>query len=125
MHLIETSRILSWILMFITITFLCLNWAINVDMLLYIILPRKRNVANSWQITLSHLFGDASGPYIIGLVSDWIRGNKNDPKSHFRALLQSFYIPNVLLILSSVAFFLAAVTVLKDKKNFEVQMGKL
>ena len=111
MHLIETSRALSWVLIFITITFLCLNWAINVDMLLYIILPRKRSMANSWQITLSHLFGDASGPYIIGVVSDWIRGNDNSHKAHFNALLKSFYIPNALLIISSIAFFFAAVTV--------------
>uniref|UniRef100_A0A914YGF9 Major facilitator superfamily (MFS) profile domain-containing protein n=1 Tax=Panagrolaimus superbus TaxID=310955 RepID=A0A914YGF9_9BILA len=123
MHLITTSRAASWVLIFISIVFLCLNWAINVDMLLYIILPRKRNIANSWQITISHLFGDASGPYIIGVISDWIRGSADDPKAHFDALLKSFYIPNTLLILSAVAFFCAAVTVLNDKRNFELNMG--
>ena len=92
-------------------------------MLLYIILPRKRNIANSWQITLSHLFGDASGPYVIGLISDWIRGDQDGPKAHFDALQKAFYIPNVLLIVSAVAFFFASVTVLHDKKNFEIHMG--
>uniref|UniRef100_A0AC35FM89 Major facilitator superfamily (MFS) profile domain-containing protein n=1 Tax=Panagrolaimus sp. PS1159 TaxID=55785 RepID=A0AC35FM89_9BILA len=123
MHLITTSRLASWFLIFISICFLCLNWAVNVDMLLYIILPRKRNIANSWQITISHMFGDASGPYIIGLVSDWIRGSEDDPKAHFDALLKAFYIPNTILIISAVAFFIAATMVLKDKRNFELNMG--
>uniref|UniRef100_A0A7E4UZF3 Glucuronosyltransferase n=1 Tax=Panagrellus redivivus TaxID=6233 RepID=A0A7E4UZF3_PANRE len=123
LHLIGKSAALSWICIFFSITFLCLNWAINVDMLLYIIMPRRRNIANSWQITLSHLFGDASGPYIIGLVSDWIRGSDTDPKAHFKALLTAFYIPNVLLIVSGVAFLVAGYTVLKDRDEFMYFMG--
>lgn len=108
---------------FLAITFVCLNWAIQVDMLLYIIVPHRRSIANSWQITISHLFGDASGPYIIGLVSDAIRGTDVSPKAHFYALLKAFYIPNVLLVVSAIAFGLATWTVLKDKERFEIDMG--
>lgn len=92
-------------------------------MLLYIIVPHRRSIANSWQITISHLFGDASGPYIIGLVSDAIRGTDVSPKAHFYALLKAFYIPNVLLVVSAIAFGLATWTVLKDKERFEIDMG--
>jgi hypothetical protein len=123
LHLIRVNKTASWISTFFAITFVCLNWAINVDMLLYIILPRRRSVASSWQIMISHLFGDASGPYIIGLVSDWIRGKDESMKAYFQSLLYAFYIPNVLLIISAVAFGLAAIFVLRDKANFETDMG--
>ncbi|VDO49305.1 unnamed protein product [Onchocerca flexuosa] len=40
----------------------------NFNFTMDIIVPQRRSVANSWQILISHLFGDASGPYIVGLV---------------------------------------------------------
>jgi hypothetical protein len=68
MHLIEIKLWIAWISMFVAITFLCLNWAINVDMLLYIVLPNKRSLATGMQILISHLFGDASGESIFKAI---------------------------------------------------------
>ncbi|PIO57954.1 hypothetical protein TELCIR_20625, partial [Teladorsagia circumcincta] len=67
-HEIPHSMALCWVLMFICITATCFNWATNVDMLMAVVVPTRRNAANSWQILISHLCGDASGPYILGLV---------------------------------------------------------
>ncbi|WKY09589.1 hypothetical protein Q1695_002167 [Nippostrongylus brasiliensis] len=125
LHEIPHSMTVCWILMFITITTTCFNWATNVDMLIAVVIPSRRNVANSWQILLSHMFGDASGPYIIGLISDAIRGDDDTPEGHFHSLIVSFYLPNVLLVVSAVLFFIAAYTFVRDQKKFQREMGKL
>ena len=59
----------AWILIFIGITFLSTNWSLVADMLLYVITPKRRALAQAFQILTSHLFGDASSPFIIGFVS--------------------------------------------------------
>ncbi|WKY09588.1 hypothetical protein Q1695_002167 [Nippostrongylus brasiliensis] len=125
LHEIPHSMTVCWILMFITITTTCFNWATNVDMLIAVVIPSRRNVANSWQILLSHMFGDASGPYIIGLISDAIRGDDDTPEGHFHSLIVSFYLPNVLLVVSAVLFFIAAYTFVRDQKKFQREMGVL
>uniref|UniRef100_F1L4Q1 Protein spinster 1 n=2 Tax=Ascaris TaxID=6251 RepID=F1L4Q1_ASCSU len=123
LHLIQTVMNISWVFMFLTITALCLNWSINVEILLDVVTPQRRSVANSWQILISHLLGDASGPYIIGLVSDAIRGSDTTPKAHFDALVNAFYIPNVILVISAILFIAAAVFFIRDKRKFQQQMG--
>ncbi|EYC44932.1 hypothetical protein Y032_0445g1585 [Ancylostoma ceylanicum] len=126
--------------MFVTITATCFNWATNVDMLMAVVIPSRRNAANSWQILLSHLFGDASGPYIIGIVSlhpehskistytqisDAIRGDDSSPYGHFHSLITSFYLPNALLLVSTALFFVAAYTFVNDNRKFKEYMGVL
>ncbi|KAE9547594.1 hypothetical protein FO519_009192 [Halicephalobus sp. NKZ332] len=123
LHIIDDSPALGWFCVFLAVTFLSLNWAVVTDILLYIVVPRRRNLASAWQITLSHLFGDASGPYIIGLVSDAIRGDDDSPRAHFRSLLDSFYIPSALLLISGVAFFISSKTIVHDKGIFDKAMG--
>uniref|UniRef100_A0A915CMJ2 Major facilitator superfamily (MFS) profile domain-containing protein n=1 Tax=Ditylenchus dipsaci TaxID=166011 RepID=A0A915CMJ2_9BILA len=123
LHLLHASLLLAYISIFFAILFLCLNWAINVDMLMYIIVPQRRSIANSWLIMISHLFGDASGPYVIGLFSDWIRGPDDSPSGHYYSLLYSFYVPNILLLISGIAFILCAVALVKDMDNFNIEMG--
>ena len=44
-------------------------WCPVADMLLAVIPPQYRATASALQILLSHLFGDAGSPYIVGLVS--------------------------------------------------------
>lgn len=122
-HEIPYNMTVCWVLLFFCITATCFNWATNVDMLMAVVVPSRRNAANSWQILLSHLFGDASGPYIIGLISDAIRGDDDSPAGHFHSLIESFYLPNVLLIVSAALFFVAAYTFVKDQKEFQREMG--
>ncbi|KAE9549352.1 hypothetical protein FO519_007427 [Halicephalobus sp. NKZ332] len=123
LHIITDSPVFGWICVFFTVVSLSLNWAIVVDIVLYIVVPRRRNLASALQLSLSHLFGDASGPYIIGLVSDAIRGDDDSPKAHFRSLLDSFYIPSALLLISGVAFFISSKTIVHDKGIFDKAMG--
>jgi len=122
-YLIHVKVLVAWIAIFLAILFLCLNWAINVDMLMHIIVPQRRSTANSWMILLSHLFGDASGPYIIGIISDWLRGADASPKAHYYSLLHAFYVPNLLLILSGVSFLFCAKYLPYDIREFKKAMG--
>ncbi|XP_048413530.1 protein spinster homolog 3-like [Stegostoma tigrinum] len=62
-------------------TLLALNWAIIADILLYVIVPTRRSLAEAVQITICHVLGDASSSYIIGSISDAIR--KTRPASSF------------------------------------------
>lgn len=66
--LAHRSPLWSWLLIFVGITFLSTNWSIVADMLLYVITPKRRSLAQSLQILISHLLGDASSPFVIGLV---------------------------------------------------------
>uniref|UniRef100_A0A8R1TWL4 MFS domain-containing protein n=1 Tax=Onchocerca volvulus TaxID=6282 RepID=A0A8R1TWL4_ONCVO len=113
------------IFVFLTVLSLCLNWATNVDLLLDIIIPQRRSVANSWQILISHLFGDASGPYIVGLVSDWIRGSETTPAASYHSLATAFYIPNLLLLVSVVLYIASSISFVNDRKKFLKQIDQL
>ncbi|RWS16156.1 Protein spinster-like protein, partial [Dinothrombium tinctorium] len=63
----QSIPILTWILVFIAVTLLCVNWSLVADMLLYVVVPHRRSFAQSIQILCSHLFGDAMSPYIVGV----------------------------------------------------------
>uniref|UniRef100_A0A915LQ75 Major facilitator superfamily (MFS) profile domain-containing protein n=1 Tax=Meloidogyne javanica TaxID=6303 RepID=A0A915LQ75_MELJA len=86
---------------------------------LAIIVPHRRGIASAVQILISHAFGDASGPWIVGAISDSVRGEDKTPEAHFHSLVIAFYLPNVLLFLSGVGFLLAAYTLPKDLKLAE------
>ena len=44
------------------------NWAPSGDILLYVVVPTRRNTAGGLMLLISHGLGDAVAPYIIGLV---------------------------------------------------------
>lgn len=60
---------ISWFFIFIAITFLSLNCALVADMLMYVIVPHRRSLAQAMAILFAHLFGDAISPFIVGAVS--------------------------------------------------------
>ncbi|CAD5223590.1 unnamed protein product [Bursaphelenchus okinawaensis] len=121
---ISSNMALAWVLMLFMVTALCLNWAIVVDMLMYIVPPSKRGAANAFQVFIGHALGDASGPYIIGIVSDWVRSGDDSPAGKFHSLIISFYIPNVLLVISAVAFFVSALTLNGDLNRLQDKNAK-
>ena len=50
------------------------NWAIVSDITLYIVIPTRRSFASATQILVSHAFGDAISPYLIGAIADYVKG---------------------------------------------------
>jgi MFS family permease len=67
--LTDTNIIATFICIFIGEVSLNLNWSIVADILLYVVTPTCRSTAEAVQILISHTFGDAGSPYLIGLVS--------------------------------------------------------
>lgn len=63
----------TFFLLFLGEVALNLNWSIVADILLYVVVPTRRSTAEAVQILISHAFGDAGSPYLIGLVSDALR----------------------------------------------------
>lgn len=109
---------LTWFLLFVTIVCLSLNWSVIVDMLMSIIVPNRRSIASAVQILISHTFGDASGPWIVGAISDWVRHDET-PEARFHALLIAFYLPNALLLISGITFLVASFTLPTSLRQFE------
>ncbi len=64
-----SSHILFWFNICIAISSLCLSWTMFSDILVNVIHPNKRSTAFAFSIIISHLFGDAGSPYLVGLVS--------------------------------------------------------
>lgn len=84
------GRNLAWcfLCMFLGEIFLNLNWSIVADMTLYVVIPLRRATAEAFQILISHAFGDAGSPYLIGLLSEMFRA--------------SFHVASTTLLASSV-----------------------
>ncbi|VDL80977.1 unnamed protein product [Nippostrongylus brasiliensis] len=121
-RLVQTERSDPITFLFICITAACFNWATNVNMVLSVVVPYQRNAATACQVAISHLFGDSFGPYLLGLVSDAIRGGDESPAANFHSLEISFYIPDAFLFISSLLFFAAAFTFIRDRRRFQERM---
>jgi MFS family permease len=70
MLLCESNIVATFAFIFIGEVSLNLNWSIVADILLYVVTPTCRSTAEAVQILLSHTFGDAGSPYLIGVISD-------------------------------------------------------
>ncbi|XP_074641923.1 protein spinster homolog 1-like [Tubulanus polymorphus] len=109
----------TWVLIFFGETLLCLNWSIVADILLYTVIPTRRSTAEAFQILMSHLFGDAGSPYLVGAVSDAVSGPKPDTVTEFISLQNSLYMTAFVTVLGGAAFLFTALFIEKDKKRAE------
>uniref|UniRef100_A0A336KDF3 CSON008585 protein n=1 Tax=Culicoides sonorensis TaxID=179676 RepID=A0A336KDF3_CULSO len=73
MILVTANSTLTYTLIFFAELSLNLNWAIVADILLYVVIPTRRSTAEAFQILISHTFGDAGSPYLVGVISDAIK----------------------------------------------------
>uniref|UniRef100_A0A915KN29 long-chain-fatty-acid--CoA ligase n=1 Tax=Romanomermis culicivorax TaxID=13658 RepID=A0A915KN29_ROMCU len=105
------------ILIFFAITGLSLNWAVCSDILMYVVVPACRSTANAAQMLIGHLLGDAFSPYLVGLVSDAVRGEATSVFAQFQGLKYALYIPSFVLVLGSAFFFVTSLFIIEDKKN--------
>ena len=78
---------LAFILLFLGEVALNLNWSIVADVLLYVVVPTRRGTAEAIQILISHAFGDAGSPYLIGIVSVEVFMPFVDESSHIDVIL--------------------------------------
>merc|ERR1712080_347628 len=117
------------------------NWAIVSDMTLYIVIPPRRGVATATQILVSHMFGDAFSPYLIGsspvldgravtlrqsTMGDRILTYELTPQEYdreFRALEYSLFSCCFFQALGAFFFFVVSWYVLSDKSKAERQIA--
>lgn len=105
---------LSWVLLFFAVTALSTNWAVVSDMLLSVVLPTKRAFATAIQILVSHLFGDATSPFITGFIRDEIRGDSKNEEDDYHAFLYSLLSPLIILSLGAIAFLYSSKFFVQD-----------
>uniref|UniRef100_U5EK81 Putative sugar transporter/spinster transmembrane protein n=1 Tax=Corethrella appendiculata TaxID=1370023 RepID=U5EK81_9DIPT len=92
MLVVTFNTTLAYTLVFFGELFLNLNWAIVADILLYVIIPTRRSTAEAFQILISHAFGDAGSPYLVGVISESIKHSlrmASKGYTHFTSNLES------------------------------------
>ncbi|XP_017293808.1 protein spinster homolog 1 isoform X1 [Kryptolebias marmoratus] len=114
----ETSTAATYVFIFFGETFLSMNWAIVADILLYVVVPTRRSTAEALQILVSHLFGDAISPYLIGRISDSMR--KYDSYLwQFRSLQFSLMLCSFVGVVGGAFFLATAMFIEKDRSRAE------
>lgn len=108
--------------MFISITALSTNWAVVSDMLLSVTLPNKRAFATSIQILLSHLFGDAASPFIIGAIKDYLEPSLGD---EYQAFQYALMLTLIILIIGAIVFVHSSRYYVQDVDNCKLTMSEL
>ncbi|XP_018904205.1 protein spinster isoform X2 [Bemisia tabaci] len=83
----KSNITLCYIFIFFGQLFLNLNWSIVADILLYVVAPTRRSTAEALQILISHAFGDAGSPYLIGLLSEFFQKTLASSPALFGPLL--------------------------------------
>uniref|UniRef100_A0A1B0FH04 Major facilitator superfamily (MFS) profile domain-containing protein n=1 Tax=Glossina morsitans morsitans TaxID=37546 RepID=A0A1B0FH04_GLOMM len=68
--------------------------------LLYVVVPTRRSTAEAFQILISHTFGDAGSPYLIGLISEVIRRNLRSSSPNIANLVHSSNLNSLSLTLN-------------------------
>ncbi|XP_062993478.1 protein spinster homolog 1 [Elgaria multicarinata webbii] len=117
----QQSIAATYVFIFIGETFLSLNWAIVADILLYVVIPTRRSTAEAFQILLSHLLGDAGSPYLIGLISDGIQGDRSPSAlSHFRSLEYALMVCAFVGVIGGGFFLATACFIQADRKRTEL-----
>lgn len=122
----NTNVIICYILIFIGEVCMNLNWAIVADILLYVVAPTRRSTAEALQILISHAFGDACSPYIVGLVSEFfkkvLKDTDSSPVVLFKSLQYSLFSTSFIEVIGALFFFLTAIYVVRDKRKVEEQI---
>uniref|UniRef100_A0A131XG43 Putative sugar transporter/spinster transmembrane protein n=1 Tax=Hyalomma excavatum TaxID=257692 RepID=A0A131XG43_9ACAR len=107
----------TWVLFFFGMTAICLNWSIIADILLYILVPSRRATGAAFQILISHLLGDASSPYIVGVIYDAILAGRTDVSAHFFSLQYALFLPVAVLVLGSLFFVVLSWYIVADRDH--------
>ncbi|XP_036408430.1 protein spinster homolog 1 [Megalops cyprinoides] len=110
----QASTIATYVFIFLGETFLSMNWAIVADILLYVVVPTRRSTAEALQIVVSHLFGDAGSPYLIGVLSDSL--HKSDSYLwQFRSLQLSLLLCAFVAVAGGGFFLATALFIERDR----------
>ncbi|XP_007935784.1 protein spinster homolog 3 [Orycteropus afer afer] len=114
--LAPTTLLASYVFLALGELLLSCNWAVVADILLSVVVPRCRGTAEALQITVGHVLGDASSPYLTGLISSALRARRPDSYlQRFLSLQQSFLCCTFVIVLGGGCFLLTALHLERDQ----------
>ena len=89
-------------------------------------MPPRRALASAIQTLISHLFGDAFSPYLVGLIADGVRGTglTADNLQKYTALEYALFVPNFFLILSGACYLIASFFVTEDAEKCHLEIHR-
>ncbi|CAH0715603.1 unnamed protein product, partial [Brenthis ino] len=125
MLLTDQSFYAPFALMFIGEVALNLNWAIVADMSLYVVVPPRRSTAEAFQILISHMFGDAGSPYLVGVISENLKkslspaGEMPTQTATFRALQYALFVTCFVEVIGGIFFLLTSIYIVRDKMKVD------
>jgi hypothetical protein len=87
----------------------------------YIIIPTRRSTAESLQILVSHAFGDAGSPYLVGLTADLVAATylRQDLVVEFLSLQYSLYVCCFMCVIGGGFFLATALFIQADRLRTE------
>ncbi|CAH2096254.1 unnamed protein product [Euphydryas editha] len=113
---------LSYLLVFLGMLTLNLTWSIVADVVLYVVIPPRRSTAEAFQILISHMFGDAGSPYLVGVISENLKRSLSsvpveNPTKYvqFRALQYALFVTCFVEVIGGIFFLLTAIYIVRDK----------
>ncbi|XP_021357909.1 protein spinster homolog 1-like isoform X2 [Mizuhopecten yessoensis] len=123
LYVCRYNTTVAWVLIFFGETAVCINWSIVNDILLYVVIPTRRALASAGQIFVCHALGDASSPYIVGLVSDALAKGYSQPATtpivQFATLQIALYVTPFVSVLGGTFFLAASMFVVEDRNAAE------
>lgn len=130
----QHNTTLCYFFIFFASFFFNMTWAVVADVLLYVVVPNRRSIAEGFQLLFSHAFGDAGSPYLIGVLSDVFKNSisteqvsKNateslkavDNYTEFKGMQYALFITCFVEILGGLLFLVSAFYIVEDKKKVE------
>ena len=93
------------------------------------VVPTRRATAEAFQIIVFHMVGDASSPFIVGLVSDHIKPllridpNIDPDLVDFKALEYGLFVAVVIEFIGGILFVICSFYLVQDKKKADDAMA--
>eukprot|EP00112_Aurelia_sp_Birch-Aquarium-sp1_P006531 Seg172.4 transcript_id=Seg172.4/GoldUCD/mRNA.D3Y31 product="Protein spinster 1" protein_id=Seg172.4/GoldUCD/D3Y31 len=124
LYVMDKMIYVSWVLIAVGEIFLCLNWAPNADLLLYVIVPSRRSTAEAVQILFIHLFGDAISPFIVGAIADAVQDGDKSDEARQKALLYALFMTPFICVFGAISYHFCAQYLTGDKEAAESSTKK-
>ena len=112
-----------WPTFFMGVYLVSFCWALTTNIILLVIIPERRSTALALQILITHVLGDATGPFVIGWLSDTI--HYSEPRSAIGyPLTCSLYVSIFVLVLGGAAFLATSFFVERDRYRVALHIKK-
>ncbi|XP_075205610.1 protein spinster homolog 1-like [Anomaloglossus baeobatrachus] len=120
-YLANISLVATYVLIFIGDILLMMNFSIAADIRLYVVSPVRRTTAQAMSMMITHLFGDAISPLIIGGISNLTkRLDLYSTLWSFRSLQYALMACSFVVILGGGFFLLSSFYIEKDREKAEM-----